>query len=140
MYDKLIKNILAYIESKRSLSNRYKGDLKKAKLSEDSNDTKINYLTIQLKELEQRNKILSFQLNQQNSQTKKNLKKYEESHNALLKMTALIQEKDEELKILITQMNQLRKITKQSILNPLENNIEPDKPIVQIKESEEVIA
>lgn len=128
-YDALLhsKNSL---ESKHNLLNR-KTTLEKAEFEE-----KLEYITIQLKESDQKSKILSYQVNEYKSEAKSNLKRLQEALSSIEIMKASSLEKEQENRLLVSQLQQLRKLTKHNALTPIDSEI--TKKVERIREEEQL--
>ena len=120
---KIERKFEAMENSKNSLENKYKSDVKIFNKKLNQLEEKLEYVKLKFKESEQKNKIMQFQVNEYKSEQRVYQKKLNETQSAMEQITNSSREKDQENKILLKQIESMRKIIKHNSLPPMDENL-----------------
>jgi hypothetical protein len=132
--EKLEKKFETLEHSKNSIQNKHKSDLKLWSKKLADMEEKLEFMNIQLKEIDQKYKINQFQINEYKNEQKAYQRKLVEMQTHVDTHNSQIKEKEQENKILINQLNTLRKIVKHNALPPMDNDLA--KHLEKIKNEE----
>jgi hypothetical protein len=132
--EKLEKKYQVLEQSKLSMENRYKSEMKVIQKKLQQKEEQIEYMTNQFKEIEQKNKIMSFQMNEYKNEQKIYQRKLNDIQNILENNNSLLKEKEQEIKILVGQINSLKKLVKHNAVPPMDKEVA--KHIEKIKNEE----
>ena len=110
-------------QSKQSLENKLKSENKLIQKKFLEKEDQLEYLNLQYKETDQKNKIFQFQINEYKNEQKVFHRKINEMQNSQKNAISLIKEKEQENKILVTQMNNLRKLVKHNAIPALDSEV-----------------
>ncbi len=121
--NKMERKFEAIENSKNSLENKYKSDVKILNKKMNQLEEKLEYVKLKFKESEQKNKIMQFQVNEYKSEQRVYQKKLNETQTAVEHITNSLREKDQENKILLKQIESMRKIIKHNSLPPMDENL-----------------
>jgi len=118
--EKLEKKYEASVSSKYSLDNRLRSDAKLSAKTISELQEQLEFITIQLRESDQKNKINIHQINEYKQESKQLTKKLNETQQTLDGITKILREKEQENNIILNQLSNLKKISKHNILAPLD--------------------
>jgi hypothetical protein len=133
--EKLEKRYDALEHSKQALENKYKAEIKKYMKKFADQESRLEFLNIQLKETEHKWKINSLQINEYKSEQKAYQRKLNETKEQTDSLYNLIREKDQENKILINQLNSLRKLVKHNAVPPMDSEVVKHLEKIKMEES-----
>jgi chromosome segregation ATPase len=109
--------------SKSSIENKSKSDNRLFNKKLRQMEEQLEFLTLQMKESEQKNKILQFQVNEYKNEHRIYQKKLTETQGMIEQMSQTLREKEQENKILLNQMNSMRKVIKHNAVPPLDDDL-----------------
>jgi hypothetical protein len=132
--EKYEKKFEALDHSKQSIENKLKSDLKQFMRKITDQEGRLDFLSVQLKEAEQKCKINALQINEYKNEQRAYQRKLNETQAQTDSLYTLIREKDQENKILINQLSNFRKIVKHNAVPPMD--IEITKHLEKMKNEE----
>jgi hypothetical protein len=121
--EKLEKKVQVLEQSRQSMENRYKSEIKAIQKKLIQKEEQIEYMSNQFKEIEQKNKIMSFQVNEYKNEQKIYQRKLNEVQNIIENNNTLLKEKEQEINILVGQINSLKKLVKHNAVPPMDKDI-----------------
>lgn len=134
--EKFERKFEALEHSKSSLENKYHSDVRAYKKNISELEEKLEYLTLEFKESEQKNKIFQFQLNEYKNEQKAYQRKLNENQAQNENVINLLKEKEQENKILLGQLNAMKKVVKHNAVAPLDPDV--TKQLQKIKNEESI--
>ena len=132
--DKLEKKYDVMEYSKHSVQNKHKSDLKVFTRKFSEQEEKLEFMNLQLKEVDQKYKINQFQINEYKNEHRAYQRKILELQGQMDTFNSNLKEKEQENKILMNQLNSLRKIVKHNALPPMDSELA--KHLEKIKSEE----
>ena len=117
--DRFEKRFIALEHAKISNDNKAKLDIKGYLKIIQENTEQLDYLNLQFKESEQKNKILQHQINEAKLETRLTTKKGNEFTQNIEYLSKMLKEKEQENKILLHKFNAIKRLTKHNTLAPL---------------------
>jgi len=118
--ERLEKKYETAVNAKYSLDNKLKSDTKTSNKTIVELQEQLEFINIQLKESDQKNKINLHQINEMKQDNKQLNKKLNETQTNLDGLSKILREKEQENNIILNQLNTLKKISKHNILAPLD--------------------
>jgi chromosome segregation ATPase len=133
----LQKKIETLEKSKQSIENKLKTEIKLLTKKSQQQEDRIEYLTNQFKESEQKNKILQYQSNEYKNEKKVYQRKINELQALVDKLTNSLKEREQENNILTGQLKELKKITKHNAVPPM-NDKKNEETLLYLTEIKKV--
>ena len=130
-YKELNEKIIKLETGKKEIDKKYKEEIRQLSYQINNFQREMEGIIDNGKEIESKNKIYQYSLNDIKKEQKGFQKKLIEAQSNLDRMNKISKEKDDEINALITQLNSLRKIVKNGTVDPLETEVE--KYIEKIK-------
>ena len=130
-YKELNEKIMRLETGKKETDKKYKEEIRQLSYQINNFQREMEGIIDNGKEIESKNKIYQYSLNDIKKEQKGFQKKLIEAQSNLDRMNKISKEKDDEINALTTQLNSLRKIVKNGTVDPLETEVE--KYIEKIK-------
>ena len=130
-YKELNEKIIKLETGKKEIDKKYKEEIRQLSYQINNFQREMEGIIDNGKEIESKNKIYQYSLNDIKKEQKGFQKKLIEAQSNLDRMNKISKEKDDEINALTTQLNSLRKIVKNGTVDPLETEVE--KYIEKIK-------
>ena len=134
---KIERKFEALENSRNSIENKHKTDVKILTKKISQLEEKLEFLNSQIKESEQRNKIFQFQVNEYKNEQRVYQKKLNETQLSIEQLTNTLKEKEQENKILTKQIESMRKVIKHNALPPIDENIKNHLDKIKKEEMEQ---
>jgi hypothetical protein len=109
--------------SKQATENKMKLEIKTLQKKLVEKEEQFDYLSLQFKESEQKNKILQFQVNEYKNEQKVLHRKINDLQTNLKNLYTIIRENYQENKLLNNQLTNLRKLVKHNAVPPMDSEV-----------------